>query len=72
LAYSSGDGTAAYFDYWVLPEAGPRYQLIDGSLFRASAPNRFHRDISRTIQVEMMKYLQVQPVGVVYNAIMRL
>jgi Uma2 family endonuclease len=56
------------YDYWVLPEAGPRYQLINGNLFMAPAPNRFHHDISRTIQFEMMKYLEVQPVGIVYNA----
>jgi Uma2 family endonuclease len=56
------------YDYWVLPEAGPRYQLINGNLFMARAPNRFHQDISRTIQFEMMKYLEVQPVGIVYDA----
>jgi Uma2 family endonuclease len=56
------------YDYGILPEAGPRYQLINGNLFMAPAPNRFHQDISRTIQFEMMKYLEVQPVGIVYNA----
>jgi Uma2 family endonuclease len=56
------------YDYWVLPESGPRYQLINGNLFMAPAPNRFHQDISRTIQFEMMKYLEVQPVGIVYDA----
>ena len=40
----------------------------DGNLFMAPAPNRFHQDISRTIQFEMMKYLEVQPVGIVYDA----
>jgi hypothetical protein len=55
------------YDYWVLPESGPRYQLINGNLFMAPAPNRFHQDISRTIQFEMMKYLEVQPIGIVYN-----
>jgi Uma2 family endonuclease len=56
------------YDYWELPEAGPRYQLINGDLFMAPAPNRFHQDISRTIQFEMMKYLEAQPVGIVYDA----
>jgi Uma2 family endonuclease len=56
------------YDYWELPEAGPRYQLINGDLFMAPAPNRFHQDISRTIQFEMMKYLEAQPIGIVYNA----
>lgn len=56
------------YDYWALPEAGPQYQLINGDLFMAPAPNRFHQDISRTIQFEMMKYLEAQPVGIVYDA----
>jgi Uma2 family endonuclease len=56
------------YDYWELPEAGPRYQLINGDLFMAPPPNRFHQDISRTIQFEMMKYLEAQPIGIVYNA----
>ena len=56
------------YDYWELPEAGPRYQLINGDLFMAPGPNRFHQDISRTIQFEMMKYLETQPGGIVYNA----
>jgi Uma2 family endonuclease len=56
------------YDYWVLPEAGPRYQLINGNLFMAPAPNRFHQDISRSIQFQMMKYLEVKPAGIIYNA----
>jgi Uma2 family endonuclease len=56
------------YDYWELPEAGPRYQLINGDLFMAPAPNRFHQDISRTIQFEIMKYLEAEPVGILYDA----
>jgi hypothetical protein len=47
-------GPLTEYDYWVLPESGPRYQLINGNLFMAPAPNRFHQDISRTIQFEMI------------------
>ena len=56
------------FDYWQLPEAGPRYQLINGDLYMAPAPNRFHQDISRTIQFEILKYLEREPRGLIYNA----
>jgi Uma2 family endonuclease len=56
------------FDYWQLPDAGPRYQLINGDLYMAPAPNRFHQDISRTIQFEILKYLEREPGGIVYNA----
>jgi Uma2 family endonuclease len=43
-------------------------QVINGDLFMAPAPNRFHQDISRTIQFELMKYLETQPLGIVYDA----
>ena len=56
------------FDYWQLPEAGPRYQLINGDLHMAPAPNRFHQDISRTIEFEILKYLEREPRGIIYDA----
>ena len=56
------------FDYWQLPETGPRYQLINGDLYTAPAPNRFHQDISRTIEFEILKYLEREPRGIIYNA----
>ena len=34
----------------------------------APAPNRFHQDISRTIQFEILKYLERQPCGIIYDA----
>jgi Uma2 family endonuclease len=34
-------------NYKLLPESGPRYQLIQGDLYMAPAPNRFHQEISR-------------------------
>ena len=35
-------------DYRLLPETGPRYQLIEGDLFMAPAPDRFHQDIAKS------------------------
>lgn len=37
-------------EYKNLPKTGPRYQLIEGDLYVAPAPNRFHQDISRNLQ----------------------
>jgi Uma2 family endonuclease len=34
----------------------------------APAPNRFHQDISRTIQFEILKYLEREPGGIIYDA----
>jgi Uma2 family endonuclease len=55
-------------EYRDLPETGPRYQLIQGDLYMAPAPNRFHQDISRNLQATLVNYLSANPVGVLYSA----
>jgi Uma2 family endonuclease len=55
-------------DYRLMPETGPRYQLIEGDLFMAPAPNRYHQDISGNIQFMLAKYLEKHPIGKLYNA----
>ena len=37
-------------DYKVLPETGPRYQLVEGKLRMAPAPNRYHQRIASNIE----------------------
>ena len=36
-------------NYKLLPETGPRYQLIQGDLYMAPAPNRFNPDGSEIV-----------------------
>ena len=55
-------------DYRLMPETGPRYQLIEGDLFMAPAPNRYHQDISANLQFMLAKYLEKHPIGKPYNA----
>ena len=55
-------------EYRNLPETGPHYQLIEGDLYMAPAPNRFHQDISRNLEVVLANYLLAHPVGVLYDA----
>jgi Uma2 family endonuclease len=55
-------------EYKSLPETGPRYQLIEGDLYMAPAPNRFHQDISRNLAVILANYLSAHPIGVLYDA----
>jgi Uma2 family endonuclease len=55
-------------EYRTLPETGPRYQLIEGDLCTAPAPNRFHQDISRNLEVVLANYLSAQTIGVLYDA----
>jgi Uma2 family endonuclease len=55
-------------DYRSLPEGGPRYQLIEGELFMAPAPNRFHQDISRNLEMILGNYLKKHHIGKLYHA----
>jgi Uma2 family endonuclease len=55
-------------NYKLLPEAGPRYQLIQGDLYMAPAPNRFHQEISRNLQFELHSYLKRNPIGKLFDA----
>jgi Uma2 family endonuclease len=55
-------------EYRNLPETGPRYQLIEGDLYMAPSPNRFHQDISRNLEVILANYLSTHPIAVLYDA----
>jgi Uma2 family endonuclease len=55
-------------DYKLLPETGPRYQLIEGDLYMAPAPNRYHQDISRNLELIIGSYLRKRKLGKLYDA----
>jgi Uma2 family endonuclease len=55
-------------DYRMLPETGPRYQLIEGDLYMSPAPNRYHQDISMNITLLLQAYLQKRRIGKLYCA----
>jgi Uma2 family endonuclease len=55
-------------DYQLLPETGPRYQVVEGELCMAPAPNRYHQDISRNLEFLLLKYLEKHPHGKLYHA----
>lgn len=52
----------------MLPDNGPRYQLIEGELYVSPAPNRYHQVISRNIEFMLLKYLEPHPLGELYDA----
>lgn len=54
--------------YKLLPENGPRYQLIEGDLYIAPAPNRYHQDISRNLEYILLDHLEEHPIGTLYHA----
>jgi Uma2 family endonuclease len=55
-------------DYRLLPDAGPRFQLVDGEFHMAPAPNTYHQIISRNLGYLLMRYLEDHPVGEVFMA----
>lgn len=55
-------------NYKILPENGPRHQLIEGDLYMAPAPNRYHQDISRNLEYILVDYLEETPIGKLYDA----
>lgn len=55
-------------DYRLMPETGPRYQLIEGELVMAPAPDRYHQEISGNLEFILRTYLQKRPLGKLYDA----
>jgi Uma2 family endonuclease len=55
-------------DYRLMPETGPRYQLVEGELIISPAPNRYHQDISRNLEYILLHYLETHPLGKLYHA----
>jgi Uma2 family endonuclease len=55
-------------DYMLLPDAGPRFQLIDGEFHMAPAPNTYHQIVSRNLQYLLMDFLEDHPLGELFGA----
>src|ERR1043166_885368 len=55
-------------DYRQLPEGPPYYQLIEGDLYMAPSPDRFHQDILGNLHFILRSYLEKSPLGSVHLA----
>lgn len=55
-------------DYRRLPEDDSRFQLIEGELYMSPSPNRYHQVISRNLLFLLMKHLETNPIGELYDA----
>jgi Uma2 family endonuclease len=55
-------------NYKILPETGPRYQLIEGDLYVAPTPNRYHQEISLNLEYILRQYIEQHPIGKLYHA----
>lgn len=54
-------------DYRATPE-GSRYQLVEGELIMAPAPNLYHQDIAGRLYCLITDYLKKKPIGRVFIA----
>jgi Uma2 family endonuclease len=57
-----------YEDYAALPSDGRRWELIDGELEVNAAPSPRHQTVSRRLQFELMRALEVHGLALVFNA----
>lgn len=55
-------------DYRAMPDDGKRYQLIEGELIMAPAPNTFHQFVQKNLLFILETYLRRHPLGSVLGA----
>lgn len=57
-----------YASYAAIPDDGRRHEIIDGEHFVNPAPNLYHQTVSRRIQFQLYTSIELQELGVVFNA----
>jgi len=55
-------------DYRQLPEGPPYYQLLEGDLYMAPSPDRFHQDILGNLHFILRSHLEKCPLGSIHLA----
>jgi Uma2 family endonuclease len=55
-------------DYREMPDDGKRYQLVEGELIMAPAPNTFHQVVQGNLHYMLKAYLMAKPLGTVLCA----
>ena len=63
-----GQGRWTYEDYAAIPDDGQRYEIVDGVLFMAPAPNEWHQSAALEIASYLRTYVKLKDVGRVYIA----
>ena len=61
-------GKWTYEDYAALPDDGNRYEVLDGILYMAPAPDRWHQKASGMISYHLIMSVQLTGLGEVYSA----
>ena len=55
-----------YRDYFLLPDNGKRYQIIEGELFMTPPPGTFHQNSVTQLTKILAQYLDKNPIGKVF------
>jgi Uma2 family endonuclease len=61
-----GQGRWTYQDYAALPDDGQRYEIVDGVLFMAPAPNRWHQNAAFEIASYLRTHIKLTGLGQVF------
>jgi Uma2 family endonuclease len=61
-------GKWTYEDYAALPDDGNRYEVLDGVLYIAPSPDRWHQQASGAIFYHLYAAVQLAGLGEVYSA----
>lgn len=57
-----------YDDYVLIPADGKRHEIIEGKHYVSAVPSLFHQTLSRRIQHQLYMQIELQQLGVVFNA----
>ena len=63
-----GQGRWTYKDYAALPDDGKRYEIVDGVLFMAPSPGRWHQKAAGKLYKLLSSYIEDMGLGEVYIA----
>lgn len=61
-------GLLTVADYMKLPDDAPRYELIEGELLMAPAPNRYHQEILFNLALILGNHVRKKRLGKIYLA----
>ena len=61
-------GKLTYAHYVLFPEDGNQHEIINGRHYMSAAPNPRHQTVSRLIQFQLMKQIEIPNFGQVFNA----
>jgi len=63
-----GQGHWTYKDYAALPDDGRRYEVVEGTLFMAPSPSRWHQETVGELFAYLRDYIKMHELGRVYMA----